>query len=92
MDFEVAKLMHQIIHKKLPIILNHTLHIHLIAQHTRQKSANHLFLPRFILLEHNQWRILRVFKVFSEHPDNLTKNFFLNLLFFFFSNCKTKQL
>ena len=32
----------------------------------------------------NQWRILRVFKVFSEHPDNLTKNFFLNLLFFFF--------
>ena len=32
----------------------------------------------------NQWRILRVFKVFSEHPDNLTKNFFLNLLLFFF--------
>ena len=33
---------------------------------------------------HDQWRILRVFKVFSEHPDNLTKYFFLNLLFFFF--------
>ena len=48
-DFEVAKLMHQIIHKKSPNNFESyfTYSSNISAYSTRQKSANHLFLPRF---------------------------------------------
>ena len=54
-DFEVAKLMHQIIHKKFPIILNHILHIHLISQHTPlvKNLQTICFYLVFMLLERN---------------------------------------
>ena len=47
--FEVAKLMHQIIHKKSPNNFESyfTYSSNISAYSTRQKSANHLFLPRF---------------------------------------------
>ena len=52
-NFEVAKLMHQIIHKKLPKTLNYTLHIHLISQHTLlvRNMQTTCFYLLFILLE-----------------------------------------
>ena len=48
-DFEVAKLMHQIIHKKSSnnFESHFTYSSNISAYSTRQKSANHLFLPRF---------------------------------------------
>ena len=54
-NFEVAKLMHQIIHKKLLQILNHTLHIHLISRHTPlvKNLQTTCFYLVFILLERN---------------------------------------
>ena len=47
--FEVTKLMHQIIHKKTPNNFESyfTYSSNISAYFTRQKSANHLFLPRF---------------------------------------------
>ena len=48
-DFEVAKLMHQIIHKKSPNNFESyfTYSSNISAYSTRQKSVNLLFLPRF---------------------------------------------
>ena len=54
-NLEVAKFMHQIIHKKLPKFLNYALYIHLLFLHTPivnnvQTTCFYLVL---ILLEHN---------------------------------------
>ena len=48
-DFEVAKLMHQIIHKKSPNNFESyfTYSSNISVYSTRQKSANNLFLPSF---------------------------------------------
>ena len=54
-DFEVAKLMYQIIHKKSPNNFESSLHIHLISQHTplvKNLQTNCFYLV-FILLERN---------------------------------------
>ena len=54
-NFEEAKLMHQSIHKKLSKILNHTLHIYVISQHTPlvKNLQTTCFYLVFILLERN---------------------------------------
>ena len=48
-DFEVAKLMHQLIHEKAPKNFKSYFicSSNILAYSTRQKSENHLFLPRF---------------------------------------------